>query len=127
MKLRSAGIAWLQGRLGDRVGPVHVSRFYPPDKSWTKQAAWAFEIPLHEIDGPNESVYLVYQLYDAQHEFGYLRIPTAFLQQHRRELFVRRDNEHVSLFLSAEPHERLRDKRGRGGVEFSSFEYDGRS
>ncbi len=122
MNLRPQGIAWFRRYFGEPTGPIHISRFYPPWKSWTKHAVWAFEIPPREInDGNIPYIFLVYQLSEGQQEFACLRIPSRFLLSWQRQLYIRPDNGNISLFLSAEAGELLHDKRGTGRIDFRQF------
>ena len=125
MNLRIQGLAWYRGRFGEIPKFVHVSRFYPPALSFTTQAAWAFQIPPHEVGGWGFSdVFLLHQIANESDDFGCLRIPTGSLLACLHHLYVRSDNGHISLFLSAEKRDYLRGSRGTGAIEFRHFAWN---
>jgi len=126
MNIRTKGLAWFSKHFGEMPNYLHVSRFYPATLSFTKQAAWAFEIPPREIHGWGfPDVFLVYQVADGDDDFGCIRVPAVALQACLHHLYVRSDNNHISLFLSAEKEDRLREQRGKGAIEFGPFAWNG--
>jgi hypothetical protein len=122
MNIRPKGLDWFRERFGDLCVPVHVSKRYPPEESATKHAAWWFEIPPNEFGGEEgPEIFLVYEVPEGAEPFGCLRIPAAVFQSCEHHLHVRPDNGHISLFLSAEPADRLVDRRGDGAIRFAPF------
>lgn len=99
MSLRNEGLRWLETHYSSHSGPKHVSKFYPPDESWTKKPAWAFEIAAAELD----VLHLLCQCEELPNEFYYLRIPSSHLRKERSGLYFREEKGTFSLFLSAEP------------------------
>jgi hypothetical protein len=107
-------------------GPLHVSRHYPPAEAFTHQNAWWFEIPRKDFEGKGlPDVFLLYEIPECVDSFGCLRVPVALFQSCEHHLCFRKDKNVISLFLSAEPADRLVDKRGSGAIRFAPFELIG--
>lgn len=121
MSLRNEGLRWLEAHYGSLSGPKHVSKFYPPDESWTKKPAWAFEIAAAELDVTHEDLHLLCQREESPNEFHYLRIPSSYLIEHRSGLYFREERGTFSLFLSAEPNLQFSEVRGNGNIRFDIF------
>lgn len=128
MNLRAEGLRWFRERFGEPLGPIYVSRYYPPSKSWTGHGAWAFEIPPIALDGHDRpDVFLVLGRAPGTTKFRCLRIPAAVFLCCEPHLYTRPGNKHISLFLSAESMDHLVEKRGSGAVRFAPFAWDGQS
>jgi len=121
MSERSAGLRWFRGTHGATDGKVRVSRYYPTEKSWGGQPAWAFEFPLEDLESPTISVtYCVCQSRDGR-SFCCLRVPHEYLLSHRTALYERTKKGTISVFLAADTATMFRDVRGTGGVGFGQF------
>ena len=116
--IKAEAIAWFVSKYGIKTNIMYASKFYIPDKSWTRQAAWWFEIPQRMIKmlTPAE-IHLLCQKAPDMSDFHHLKIPVIFLEKELPNLCVRK-NSKVSLFLSAEQHEMFVEKRGSGKVSF---------
>lgn len=106
-----------------RITHTHRSRYYPPEKSWTKSSAWAFEIPLSEFaDANKNSVIKLTCESENRNESPYeLLVPEDFLASNIESFYLRDDVKKVSIFLSAETETWFRDLRGGGEIEFYDF------
>jgi hypothetical protein len=97
------------------------SKYYVAAESWTKRPAWAFEVPLETVRCSAEVVVLRYETGPATGLYEELHVPSTFLLDNLKGLWVRDDRNTISLFLSAEPQDLFTDKRGAGGVSFKQF------
>ena len=126
MTIRAEGLRWFRERFGKAPGSIHVSRCFPPDKSWTKHAAWAFEIPPAEIGGHDKpDIVLICEQKPGSGEFSCLKVPAPVFLCCEPYLYTRPDNGHISLFLSAESADHLVEKRGSGTIRFAPFVWNG--
>jgi len=122
MNIRTAGVPWLQKEHGVSGGTICVSKFYKPHESWTKKAAWAFEIDRSKIEiFPSKIVHLVCEKEPGKRDFYYLRVPSSYLIEDQSKLYIRQGNNRFSIFLSAEEENLFQDERGEGRVAFSQF------
>jgi hypothetical protein len=119
--VKADAVNWLTSKGALRNGAVYASKFYVPEKSWTRQSAWWFEIPRSaiEIPGANE-IHLLCQVLPGAKDFHHLKVSVQFFREKLQKLVVR-ENSKVSLFLSAEPDELFIDQRGKGKVGFRHF------
>ena len=106
-----------------RITHTHRSRYYPPEKSWTKSPAWAFEIPVSEfIDANSNSVIELRCDSENKNEPPYvLLVPEDFLAGNVESFCLRDDVKKISLFLSAETKTWFRELRGTGEIDFYDF------
>jgi hypothetical protein len=106
-----------------RITHTHRSRYYPPEKSWTKSPAWAFEIPVSEfIDANSNSVIELKCDSENKNEPPYvLLVPEDFLAGNVESFYLRDDVKKISLFLSAETKTWFRELRGTGEIDFYDF------
>jgi hypothetical protein len=119
--IKTKAVTWLESNFGVRSKSVYASKFYAPEHSRTKQAAWWLEIPQSAIETPKSAeIHLVCEKAPDVDDFYYLKVPVEFLRRKLSSLDVR-ENGKVSLFLSAEPDDMFVDRRGRGQVSFDSF------
>lgn len=111
-----------------RDADIFTSKFYPAEQSWTGEAAWWVQIPVHRLEALGDgAVHLVCQAGGAQPGFHYLRVPAAFLRDNMAGVDRPGDGRMVSLFLSAEPATRFRDERGSAHLDFAPFVREGAS
>jgi len=120
MNTRQLGITWFRAHKGTPSGRIHVSKYYDGDESWTHRPVWWFEISASVLEDDDE-IHLLCQKADPPEDFHCLRVPTAFLRARLTDLWVRKDKGRLSLFLSAEEHNRFEEMRGKGGVLFTQF------
>ena len=119
--VKSDAVAWLASNFGVRSKSTYASKFYVPENSWTKRAAWWLEIPASALQSPDSSeVHLLCQKAPDDTVFHYLKVPVGFLRANLTRLAVR-ERDQISLFLSAEPGDAFVDQRGRGRVNFIDF------
>lgn len=123
---RRAGLCFLERRLGEiPSGHVAVSKYYPPEESWTRSPIWWFDIPLNKLrDQSCHQVHLVCQNNEGE-GFYYLCIPASFLLESLNSLDAvkkgRRRRETVRLYLSARREDHFRDLRGSGRIDFARW------
>jgi hypothetical protein len=117
--IKAEAVRWFASKFGIKSNAMYASKFYIPEKSWTRQSAWWFEIPLRIIETPKSAeIDLLCQMAPDAKDFYYLKVPVEFLKNEKPNLCVR-ENGKVSLFLSAERHEMFVEKRGSGKVSFA--------
>lgn len=120
METRSDALQWFESRYSTVVGPVYASKFYKSEESWTNTRVWWFEILLNRIEeNKGTSIHLLCQTAPTETSFHYLKVPAYYFLQQLNKLSVRANK--ISIFLSAEPHNRFIDLRGKGRVAFSHF------
>jgi hypothetical protein len=121
MSQRSAGREWFRKAHPLATdGVVRVSRYYPSAKSWKHQPAWAFHLPLEDLESAISVTYCVCQDKDGGC-FRCLRVPHQYVLDHRAGLYWRSDKGAFSVFLAADAAAIFRDMRGTDGVEFGQF------
>lgn len=124
---RKRGIAAITQRFPGKGIPgrcIRVSRFYPPDKSWTDSPAWWFDLPLERLESAEcERVFLACE-HEPGCDFHILSVPGSFVLENRGGLCVItvRKMVVVRLHLSARQEDWLVDLRGTGHVSFARFE-----
>ncbi|MCX6895129.1 MAG: DUF2442 domain-containing protein [Verrucomicrobia bacterium] len=119
--VRAEALSWLASKLGVKSNGVYASKFYVPEKSWTRHSAWWFEIPQQTIEtSKSPDFYLLCQAAPSAKEFHCLKIPVTFFREQLPRLCLR-ENGKVSLFLSAERDEMFIEQRGKGKIEFVRF------
>lgn len=106
-----------------RITHAHRSKYYSPEKSWTKTPAWAFEIPVSEFINAKENsvIELRCECENKKDPPYVLLVPEDFLASNLESFYLRDDIQKISLFLSAETATWFRELRGGGGVEFYEF------
>lgn len=115
--IKAEAVRWFVSKFGMKT-PMYASKFYVPEKSWTRQSAWWFEIPQRTIETPKSAeIHLLCQIAPDAKDFHYLKVPVEFLKKERPNLCIR-ENGKLSLFLSAEQDEMFVEKRGGGKVSF---------
>jgi hypothetical protein len=115
--IKAAAVRWFVSKFGKK-NPMYASKFYIPEKSWTRQSAWWFEIPQRTIEAPKSAeIHLLCQVAPDANDFHYLKVPVEFLKKEKPNLCIRK-NCKLSLFLSAEQNEMFVEKRGSGKVGF---------
>ena len=87
-----------------------MSKFYPPEESFTHRSAWAFEIP------KAAEIYLLCSVAPGAKMFYHLKVPAEFIEERLPKLQLR-NNGRVSLWLSAEPDEMFVEHRGKIGFD----------
>lgn len=121
MPLRSDALRWLAGRFGIRDAPIYTSKFYLARESRTGEAAWWLEFPRSILDAAGSpDLHFVCQVEPKRTDFHYLRVPKEFIKTNLPRLDVR-DDDRVSIFLSAEAADLFVDRRGDGKVSFTRF------
>jgi hypothetical protein len=119
--IKAEAVGWFVSKFGINSNAVYASKFYIPEKSWTQQSAWWFEIPLRIIETPKSAeIHLLCQIAPSAKDFHCLKVPVEFLKKERSNLCVRKNGK-VSLFLSAEQDEMFVEKRGNGKVSFGQL------
>ena len=119
--IRAEAVRWFVSKFGDKSNAMYASKFYIPDKSWTRHSAWWIEIPLSKIVTPESAeIHLLCQTSQDAKDFHCLNVPVAFLKKELPNLSVR-ENGKASLFLSAEQRDMFIEKRGSGSVSFARF------
>ena len=117
--IKAEAVKWFASKFGTKSNATYASKFYIPEKSWTRQSAWWLEIPLSKIDSPESAdIHLLCQTAPNAKDFHCMKVPVAFLKEELPGLCVRKSGK-LSLFLSAEQSEMFIDKRGSGSVSFS--------
>ncbi len=96
------------------------SKYYIASESWTKRPAWAFEISVEKLSSSSE-VTLLCEKPTGSGDYYELCVPADFLTRNLQHFHVRKDRGNISLFLSAEAHDRFVEKRGAGNVAFGQF------
>ncbi|HEC69357.1 MAG TPA: hypothetical protein ENI31_03615 [Candidatus Omnitrophica bacterium] len=112
MNTRNKGIKWLK---------LKVSRYFPRGKSWIRKPVWWFEFTESYISEKGRYVNFLCQKEKNKNDFYHLRVPTNYLQRHRRQLYFRKDVKRYSLYLSAEPKRKFTEIRGTGYLDFAQF------
>jgi len=119
--IKADAVKWFVLKFGTKSKTLYASKFYIPEKSWTRRSAWWFEIPRVAIETPKSpEFHLLCQVAPDAKDFHCLKIPVAFLKETLPTLCIR-DNGKVSLFLSAESGEMFVDQKGIGKVRFGGF------
>jgi hypothetical protein len=121
MTIKAEAVKWFDSKFGIKGNSfsLYASKFYIPEKSWTRESAWWFEIPQRVIQTPESAdIHLICQVAPDAKDFHCLKVPVEFLAKELPNLCVRK-NSKVSLFLSAERHEMFLEKRGNGKVSFA--------
>jgi hypothetical protein len=117
--IKAEAVRWFVSKFGIKSNTIYASKFYIPEKSWTRRSAWWFEIPTRTIETPKSAeIHLLCQIAPDTNDFHYLKVPVVFLGKELPNLCVRK-NDKVSLFLSAERHEIFVEQRGSGKVSFA--------
>ncbi len=119
MTVRAKALAWMKRKGRASQGDVRTSKFYVATESWTGEDAWWIQIPLDRLDKVT-SLDLLLEKKPGVDDFHHLRVPTRELQAELGGLAVVGD-ETISLFLSAEPRDLFRDRRGSGKVRFAKW------
>ena len=50
--IKAVAVRWLASRFGGKSNTVYASKFYIPEKSWTRRSAWWLEVPQRAIETP---------------------------------------------------------------------------
>lgn len=117
--IKAEAVRWFVSKFGIKTNAIYASKFYIPEKSWTRQSAWWFEIPQRTIESPKSAeIHLLCQIAPGANDFHHLKVPIDFLRNELPNLCIRK-NDKVSLFLSAEQREMFVEKRGSGKVSFA--------
>jgi hypothetical protein len=122
---RQKGLAYLQRKLQDKPTElVSTSRFFPPEKSWTKKEAWWFNLPIKKIRANKEKeYYLLGARNEKKSDFVIVKVPNKFFIENLKR-FETRYNNNILLHLDAYKENWLVDGRGKGKVDFSRFEVE---
>lgn len=98
---------------------IAVSKKYPPKESWTKSAAWWFDLPINRIlDNLDKDYYLLCE--DKGNSFHVLKLPVRFMKDHLDD-FETRYHGMIRLHLESESKTLFVDQRGRGKIDLSKF------
>jgi hypothetical protein len=117
--IKAEAVRWFVSKFGRKSNAMYASKFYIPEKSWTRKSAWWFEILLRVIEAPKTAeIHLLCQASPDANDFFCLNVPVKFLKTELPNLCIR-ENGKVSLFLSAERHEMFIEQRGSGKVSFA--------
>ena len=77
--IKAEAVRWFVSKFGIKPNALYASKFYIPEKSWTGQSAWWFEIPLRMIKTPRSAeIYLICQVAPDAKDFHRLKIPVEF-------------------------------------------------
>lgn len=128
MGIRGEALQWLQQQfsVSDKI-KTFTSKYYPPNQSRARNRtanpvqAWWIEIPKIRIMEGSGVFHFVCQRADNLHDFYYLAVNVQFIRDHLDSLYVRSDNDKLSLWLSAETSTLFTDLRGDKSVSFSQF------
>lgn len=100
---------------------LSASKFFEPEKSWTKKETWWFDLPIKKIKANKRGYYYLLGATDDKKScFIIVKVPNEFLLENLKD-FETRCNK-VRLHLAAYPENWLVDERGKGQVDFSPFE-----
>ena len=121
MNIRGSGKFWYHQRVGQIAPNLHCSKIYLPEKSWTKQRAWWFEIPVKKILGTEYSnIDLLCEVEcSVAKDFLFIRVPREWLLSHLNKLVQRNGN--FVLWLSAEQGNFLEEVRSETHLSFRNF------
>jgi hypothetical protein len=108
--MKVSATRWLESKLRTKSQTIHVSKFYPPEESFTHRSAWAFEIP------KAVEIYLLCAVTPNAKTFYHLKVPAGFIEEQLPKLHVLKNGK-VSLWLSAEPKEMFVEHRGKIGFD----------
>jgi hypothetical protein len=120
---RKEGLLFLERKLGRRQDVwVYVSKCYSSESSWVHSPAWWHNIPISKLND-KKCQYLHLLCKYRTKCFHYLQVPINFLINNLDSLCVSdyKNGEVVRLHLSASKHDRFIDRRGSGGVDFSTW------
>lgn len=119
---RKRGIKAIRARFGSiPAGCIRVSRFYPAEKSWTRNPAWWFDLPLEKLKTKQcKRVFLACE-HEPGCDFHKLNVPVSYILENLNGLCVT-PKKIVRLHLSARQEDWLVDLRGTAHVPFAQFE-----
>ena len=124
MSTKQRGKQWLAVTHGLRDVTPYVARIQMPDVSWTKRAAWQVAVPEKLLsDGATageQPVHWVLQKAAGSEDFHYLRVPLAFLREHRAAFPAAKDG-FVPITLSAEGGRFFELRLGNSPLDFAPF------
>jgi hypothetical protein len=121
--IRPIALRWFSQKYGTG-GWIKASRFYPPKKSWTKSTAWAFLIPLRELQAASVgTVELLCQKHNGAQDFHRLSVPCSHLLNQIPNLDIRqtKSGKAIRLFLETAGGGMFADGRAGGPVSLASF------
>lgn len=115
---RRKGLRYLESKLGLPLPRcVAVSRFFPPEESWTREETWWFDLPIEKIGRLlQEDYHLLGEREDGR--YVWLEVPNQFLLEHRNR-FDTKYRHRIRLHLAAYEGNWLVDERLPGGMDFS--------
>ena len=111
---------WFLSKYGGSKNKVYASKYYLPEESWPRKHVWWVQIPQHAIDPAlHDYVNILCQVLPGANDFHYLKVPVAFINEHREQFH--RIGEKTDFYLSAEPDNLFKEIRGIGELDFSVF------
>ena len=124
MNIRSRALAWYRHRYDSGDRRVKASRLYPSKLSWTKTPAWAFLIPIKDLQAEDSiRIELLCQKQEEQDDFYVLKVPSSYLLQQLPHLDVRRtkSGDAIRLFIEAAGTGQFSDCHTARPVSLSAF------
>ncbi len=122
--IRAKGLSYLDRKLpGVRPSSVHVSKFYTDDESWTRSAAWWFDLSIANLQSDPDGITFLLSHNAESDDFVIFEVPNSFLAENL-EGFETRYQDRIRLHIAAEAPDRFTDQRGPGKIDFSSFVKD---
>lgn len=119
--IRTKGLAYLKRKLPEaQHSAVHVSKFYTADESWTRSAAWWFDLSIANLQSDPDGITFLLGQNPRGDDFVIFEVPNSFLAENL-EGFETRYQDRVRLHIAAEAPHRFTDQRGTGKIDFSPF------
>lgn len=119
MIVRRRAERWAEAHNISIEGSLRASKYYPPEESRSKRAAWWVEVPLAKLD--SVTIFEVFCETGVEVDnFYHLAIPATYLKANKEKFHL--TNNKISLWLSAEERDLFKDTHPRGGnVDFGQF------
>ena len=127
--IRPVGIRWFRRYVSDPHSPddghIKVSKYYPPEESWTSSEVWWFDIPVEKFSKPSpDHIHLLCQKSVSSPEYFHLRVPNSVLldavNKHSVEVTPQ---SVVRLHLSARSADTFVDIRAKGPLRLDLSRY----
>jgi hypothetical protein len=100
-------------------GDLRTSKYYPPEESRSRRAAWWVEVPLDKLHSVNKFDVFCEKGIEID-DFHYLIVPAAYLNANTDKLYT--TNDKISMWLSAEARDLFSDTHPQGSkLEFRQF------
>ena len=110
---------WAKARNIRIEGDLRTSKYYPPEESRSRRAAWWVQIPLAKLHSVTKFDLFCEKGIEID-DFHHLSIPAAYLNANRDKVYA--TGIKISLWLSAEERDLFRDTHPQGSnVDFRRF------